>query len=79
MTIMSKEKIELKPMFTKQVLDRPMWSPETAATQCGLEKTTILRAARRGEIPCYKISSRCVRFAADDVEAWILTHKLKVK
>jgi hypothetical protein len=49
-----------------------LWTPRTAATACGYQSPiSVLRAFRRGELAGYKLNSRTVRFAPDDVRRWL--------
>jgi excisionase family DNA binding protein len=44
---------------------------EEIATMLGLKVQTIYTMARRGEFEKVKLSRKCVRFRADDVERFI--------
>jgi excisionase family DNA binding protein len=41
------------------------------ADQLGVSIETVLRWARRGDIPSVQLSTRAIRFREDELEAWL--------
>ena len=41
------------------------------ADQLGVSVETVLRWARRGELPSIHLSNRAIRFRQDEVDAWV--------
>jgi hypothetical protein len=55
-----------------EVSSAALWSARTAASFCGFQSgVTILRAFREGRLVGYKLGCRAVRFAPQDVKAWV--------
>jgi excisionase family DNA binding protein len=52
------------------VTDR-LLTARAVAEQLGLSTETILRWARRGELPSVHLSNRAIRFREDEIEAWM--------
>lgn len=38
---------------------------------CGVTLQTVLKWARENKIPHHRISSRCLRFSVEEVNAWL--------
>jgi excisionase family DNA binding protein len=41
------------------------------AALLGLSPATVLRRARAGELPSFRLASNVLRFSADEVAAWL--------
>src|SRR5437762_11695071 len=49
-----------------------LWTARVAANCAGFQSpVTVLRAFRRGELPGYQFGPRSIRFAPEDVRAWV--------
>jgi len=50
---------------------KPLLTAEEIAAMLRLKVQTVYTMARRGELPKVKLSRKCLRFRADDVERFI--------
>ena len=51
--------------------EEDVWlTPKQAAAVLGLSRTTILRMAARGTLPCKRLSRKTIRFSKRALEAW---------
>jgi excisionase family DNA binding protein len=49
-----------------------LWlAPSTAAQTAGVSIPTIRRAIKSGELPAFRLSARCIRIRAPDLDQWI--------
>jgi excisionase family DNA binding protein len=49
----------------------PLLTTRQVAERLGLSPATVLRRARTGEIPSFRLASNVLRFSADELDAWL--------
>lgn len=65
------------PMLAKEDGPKPSEQPDEMLTYVGLARVTGIRVNTlytmvcRGEIPCYRLAPRIVRFSATEIAAWM--------
>jgi excisionase family DNA binding protein len=50
---------------------RPLLTTREVASLLGISAATVLRKWRAGELPGYRLASNCLRFDADELDAWL--------
>ena len=65
---------ELRAISAREIVDQnqPMLTPDDAAQMVGMTKEQLLARVRRGRGPrAYKLGQRTIRFARQDIDAWL--------
>ena len=56
-------------------MEKELLTPEECASLLGWSKVTVLKAARRGDLPCRRYNQRKILFIRREVLGWV-DHKL---
>ncbi len=52
-------------------MSSPLLTTRQVAEQLGLSPATVLRRWRAGDLPGFRLASNCLRFDANELEAWL--------
>lgn len=61
----------MKALPNSNNTDERLLNAAEVGSRANIHKHYVLQLAREKQIPCVRISKKCVRFRASDVEEWL--------